>query len=127
MLWILLRVKAHQIDLDNGNDINVNLKELHALLCHSYGATVNWIDLEIYNLMQHIESMSGLLSQNVKLDSETIEKWYRSQHSDTFPIDPDICVSTVLYFPYDRTIFDELPSVNKIEPDTVRKKVQAHF
>ncbi|KAH1197429.1 Nucleolar pre-ribosomal-associated protein 1 [Glycine max] len=123
MLWILLRVKAHQIDLDNGNDINVNLKELHALLCHSYGATVNWIDLEIYNLMQHIESMSGLLSQNVKLDSETIEKWYRSQHSDSFPIDPDICVSTVLYFPYDRTIFDELPSVNKIEPDTVRKKV----
>ncbi|KAG5017516.1 hypothetical protein JHK85_023652 [Glycine max] len=123
ILWILLLVKARQIDSDNGNDIDVNLKELHALLRHSYGATVNWIDLEIYNLMQQIESMSGLLSQNAKLDSETIEEWYRSQHRDNFPIDPDICVSTVLYFPYDRTFSDELPSINKIEPDTPRKKV----
>ena len=60
-------------------------------------------------------------------DSETIEEWYKSQHRDNFPIDPDICVSTVLYFPYDRTFSDELPSINKIEPDTPRKKVQAHF
>ncbi|KAL9319803.1 hypothetical protein ACSQ67_011642 [Phaseolus vulgaris] len=123
MLWILLWMKARQTDSEYGNDIKINLKELHALLRHSYGATVSWINLAIYNLMQQIESMSCLLSQNVKLDSETIEEWYRSHQRDNFPIDPDICVSTVLYFPFDRSISDELPSANKIEPDTVRKKV----
>lgn len=123
MLRILLWIKARQTDSDYGNDININLKELHALLRHSYGATVSWIDLEISNLMQQIESMSCLLSQNVKLDSETIEEWYKGHHGDNFPIDPDICVSTVLYFPFDRSISDEPPSANKIEPDTIRKKV----
>ncbi|TKY46883.1 Nucleolar pre-ribosomal-associated protein 1 [Spatholobus suberectus] len=125
LLWILLCIKARPTDSDYGNDIDINLKEVHALLRHSYGATVNWIDLAIYNLIQQIESMSGMWSQNVKLDSDTIEEWYRSQHRDNFPIDPDICVSTVLYFPYDRSISDELPSVNKIEPDSVRKKVHS--
>ncbi|RDY02938.1 Nucleolar pre-ribosomal-associated protein 1, partial [Mucuna pruriens] len=125
LLWILLSIKARQTDSDYGNDIGINLKELHALLRHSYGATLNWVDLALYNLMQQIESMSGPWSQNVKLDSETIEEWYRSQHRDNFPIDPDICVSTVLYFPYDRSIPDELPSVNKIEPVTARKKVHS--
>lgn len=123
MLWILLWMKARQSDSDYGNDININLKELHALLRHSYGATVTSIDLAIHHLMQQIESMSCLLSLNVKLDSETIEEWYRSHHRDSLPIDPDICVSTVLYFPFDRSISDELPFANKIEPDTVRKKV----
>ncbi|KAL2322652.1 hypothetical protein Fmac_027031 [Flemingia macrophylla] len=128
LLSVLLCIKARQTYSDHGNDIDINLKELHALLRHSYGATLNRIDLAICNLMQQIESMSGLWSQNVKLDSETIEEWYRSQHRDNIPIDPDICVSTVLYFPYDRSISNEVPSVNKIEPDTVRKKVHcSHF
>ncbi|XP_020230562.1 uncharacterized protein LOC109811280 isoform X1 [Cajanus cajan] len=124
LLWALLCIKARQTDSDHGNDIDINLKELHALLCHSYGATLNWIDLAICNLMQQIESMGGLWSQNVKLGSETIEEWYISQHRDNIPIDPDICVSTVLYFPYDRCISDEVPYANKIEhePDTVGKK-----
>nr|KYP52213.1 Nucleolar pre-ribosomal-associated protein 1 [Cajanus cajan] len=127
LLWALLCIKARQTDSDHGNDIDINLKELHALLCHSYGATLNWIDLAICNLMQQIESMGGLWSQNVKLGSETIEEWYISQHRDNIPIDPDICVSTVLYFPYDRCISDEVPYANKIEhePDTVGKKVHS--
>ncbi|XP_061372643.1 uncharacterized protein LOC133315092 [Gastrolobium bilobum] len=123
LLWILLWTKACQTGLDSGNDVGINLKELHALLCHSYGATVSPIDFMIYNLMQEIESKSGSWSRNVEFDSEVIEEWSRSQHKDNFPIDPDICVSTVLYFPYDRSISDRLPSVNKIEPDIVRKKM----
>ncbi|CAJ1964127.1 unnamed protein product [Sphenostylis stenocarpa] len=125
MLWILLWIKARQTDSDNGNDSDINLRELHALLRHSYGATVNWLDITIYNLMQQIESMSCLWSQNVKLDSETIEEWYISHHRDNFPIDPDICVSTVLYFPFDRSISDGLPSANKNEPATDRKKIHS--
>ncbi|KAK7305112.1 hypothetical protein VNO77_43012 [Canavalia gladiata] len=125
LLWILLWIKARQTDLDSGNDIGINLKELHALLLHSYGATVSQIDLAIYNLMQQIDSMIGSRSLNVELDSETIEEWSRSQQRDNLPIDSDLCVSTVLNFPYDRSISDELPSVYKIEPDSLRKKIHS--
>ncbi|KAJ1407906.1 Nucleolar pre-ribosomal-associated protein 1, N-terminal [Sesbania bispinosa] len=124
LLWILW-TKARQTGSGSGNDIGINLKELHALLQNSYGATLSQIDLVIYNLMQQIEAVNGSWSPNVELNSEAIEEWTRSQHRDNFPIDPDICVSTVLYFPYDRSISDELPSVNKIEMDYVRKKVEA--
>ncbi|KAJ1441363.1 Nucleolar pre-ribosomal-associated protein 1, N-terminal [Sesbania bispinosa] len=122
LLWILW-TKARQTGSGSGNDIGINLKELHALLRNSYGATLSQIDLVIYNLMQQIEAVIGSWSPNVELNSEAIEEWTRSQHRDNFPIDPDICVSTVLYFPYDRSISDELPSVNKIEMDYVRKKI----
>ncbi|XP_057433669.1 uncharacterized protein LOC130726425 isoform X4 [Lotus japonicus] len=124
LLWILLRTKNCHAGLDAGNDVSINLKELHALLLHSYGATLSQIDLGIYNLMQHIESMTGSRPQNALLISDAIAEWTRSQHGDNYPIDPDICVSTVLYFPYDRSISDEPSSLNKIEKDTVRKKIR---
>lgn len=123
LLWILLWTKARQTGLDSQDDISINLKELHALLHHSYGATLSEIDLAIYNVMKQIESVTGSCTQNVELNSEAIEEWTRSRQRDNFPVDPDICVSTVLYFPYDRSISDEVPSVNKIETDNVRKKV----
>lgn len=126
LLWILLWSKAHQTGLDSQNEIGINLKELHALLHHSYGATLSEVDLAIYNVMKQIESVTGSCPQNVELNSEAIEEWTRSQQRDNFPIDPDICVSTVLYFPYDRSISEEVPSVNKIETDNVRKKVVAY-
>jgi nucleolar pre-ribosomal-associated protein 1 len=125
-LWILLWTKARHTGLDSQNEIGINLKELHALLHHSYGATLSEIDLAIYNVTKQIESMTGSCPQNVELNSEAIEEWTRSQQRDNFPINPDICVSTVLYFPYDRSISDEVPSLNKIETDNVRKKVVAH-
>ncbi|XP_027341039.1 uncharacterized protein LOC113854301 [Abrus precatorius] len=128
LLCKLLLIKSRQNDLDYGNDLGINLKELHALLRHSYGATLSQIDLAIYNLMQQIESMSGSWSQNAELDSSSIEEWSVSQCRDNLPIDPDLCVSTVFYFPYDRSISDEPSSVNKVEPDTVRKKIHSsHF
>ncbi|KAF1894608.1 hypothetical protein Lal_00031428 [Lupinus albus] len=151
LLEILLLTMARQTGLDSRNDIGINLKELHALLCHSYCATLSQIDLAIYNMMRYIESLCGLqsldvtdlecfwgvdalkskiehplkqnMSSKIKYDSEAIEEWSTSQHRDSIPIDPDICVSTVLYFPYDRSFSDELPFVNKIEQDIVGKKI----
>ncbi|XP_019455735.1 PREDICTED: uncharacterized protein LOC109356706 isoform X2 [Lupinus angustifolius] len=151
LLEILLLTKARQTGLDSRNDIGINLKELHALLCHSYSATLSQTDLAIYNMMRDIESLCGLqsldvtdlecfwgvdalkskiehplkksMSSKIKYDSEAIEEWSTSQHRDSIPIDPEICVSTVLYFPYDRSFSDELPFVNKIEEDIVWKKI----
>ncbi|XP_058732060.1 uncharacterized protein LOC131603666 isoform X2 [Vicia villosa] len=125
LLWIILWTKARETDLDSRNEIVINLKELHALLRNSYGATLSEIDLAIYNVIKQVESLTGSFPQNVKLNSEVIEEWTRSQQKDNFPIDPDVCVSTVLFFPYDRSASDEVPSVNKIEIDNVRKKIHS--
>ncbi|KAL5098882.1 hypothetical protein RYX36_003209 [Vicia faba] len=125
LLWIILWTKARETDLDSQNEIGINLKELHALLSYSYGATLSEIDLAIYNVMKQVESLTGSCPQNVKLNSEAIEEWTRSQQRDNFPIDPDICVLTVLFFPYDRSTSDEVPSVNKIEIDNARKKIHS--
>ncbi|CAI8619493.1 unnamed protein product [Vicia faba] len=125
LLWIILWTKARETDLDSQNEIGINLKELHALLSYSYGATLSEIDLAIYNVMKQVESLTGSCPQNVKLNSEAIEEWTRSQQRDNFPIDPDVCVSTVLFFPYDRSTSDEVPSVNKIEIDNARKKIHS--
>jgi nucleolar pre-ribosomal-associated protein 1 len=78
-LWILLWTKARHTGLDSQNEIGINLKELHALLHHSYGATLSEIDLAIYNVTKQIESMTGSCPQNVELNSEAIEEWTRSQ------------------------------------------------
>ena len=76
--------------------------------------------------MQEIESMSGSQSLNVSdVECLWIEEWSGSENRDNIPLDPDICVSTVLNFPYDRSIADELAPVNKIEPDIVGKRVEA--
>ncbi|XP_050893482.1 uncharacterized protein LOC127100380 isoform X3 [Lathyrus oleraceus] len=123
LLWILLWTKARETDLDSRNEIGINLKELLALLRYSYGATLSEIDLAIYNVMKQIESMTGSCPQNLEVNSEAIEEWTKSQQRDNFPIDPDVCVSTVLFFPYDRSISDEVPSVNKTEIDSIRKKM----
>ncbi|KAL5081818.1 hypothetical protein RYX36_010239 [Vicia faba] len=71
LLWIILWTKAREIDLDSQNEIGINLKELHALLSYSYGATL------------------------------------------------------MLFFPYDISTSDEVPSVNKIEIDNARKKIHS--
>ncbi|KAI4306089.1 hypothetical protein L6164_029398 [Bauhinia variegata] len=151
LLRVLLWIKSHQTDSDSGNDDLLNFKELHSLLCLSYGATLSRIDLEIYKLMQQIESVSGSVSQNVadvnclwgtaalrvksehlleqnsysdmKVDSEVTEEW-SSQYRENILIDPDLCASTILYFPYDRSACDEPLSIHKIQPENVWKMVE---
>ncbi|KAF2314350.1 hypothetical protein GH714_025585 [Hevea brasiliensis] len=112
----------------------INLKELHLLLLSSYGATLSEIDLEIYNLMQEIESIDKSvsedlsemdylwgsaalkirneraldqdLSSNIMTDTEAFEEHRRSQFREILPIDPKKCLATVLHFPYDRIASD---------------------
>ncbi|KAJ6297929.1 hypothetical protein OIU76_019111 [Salix suchowensis] len=59
LLRTLLQLKLRQSGFDSGNDIGINLKELHLLLLSSYGATLSETDLEIYNLMLEIESIDN--------------------------------------------------------------------
>ena len=153
LLRILFEIKTHQTDSDSANGGGINFKELHSLLCLSYGATASEIDLEIYKLMQQIESIGGSVSQNVtdldclrgtaalritteqpldkykysniNVDAEAIEEWSRSQHKENIAIDPEICASTVLFFPYDRSTCEELLSMHKLQSDNFGKLDEA--
>ncbi|KAJ7963838.1 Nucleolar pre-ribosomal-associated protein 1 [Quillaja saponaria] len=154
LLRILIQLKAHQCSFDPQNDNDINLKELHSLLLCSYGATLSEFDLEIYKLMQEIEYMNESLSQHVRemdflwgaaalkvlgergleqdasatimVDSEAIDECRRSQFRETLPVDPKMCVSTVLYFPYDRSACDKPLSVLEVQPDNIKEMLEAH-
>ena len=140
----LFPVEALQRGFDSEKDFGINLKELHLLLLSSYGATLSEVDLEIYNLMFEIESINGsdsvnsadmdylwgsaalkvkkerALEQDISLDimtdAEAVEEHRKSQFRENLSIDPKICASTVLYFPYDATASDEPLSWNKVQP-----------
>jgi nucleolar pre-ribosomal-associated protein 1 len=142
LLRILFPVNALQCGFDSGKDFGINLRELHLLLLSSYGATFSEVDLEIYNLMQDIESINGsdsvnivemdyvwgnaalkvkneqAVEQNISLDimtdAEAVEEHRKSQFRENLSIDPKICASTVLYFPYDATACDEPLSCNLV-------------
>ncbi|MED6212919.1 hypothetical protein PIB30_088096, partial [Stylosanthes scabra] len=70
-------------------------------------------------------SLEQCASSKIKFDSEATEECSGSQTRDNIPIDPDICISTVLSFPYDRSVSDLLPTGNKIEPDTFGKQIHS--
>ncbi|KAL6954142.1 diphosphoinositol-polyphosphate diphosphatase [Sarracenia purpurea var. burkii] len=132
LLRTLLHIKVRQCDFDLEKDIGVNSRELLFLLLSSYGATLDELDLEIYNLMLDIESAnepsSGsiaemdylwgsaairirkereeeqVLSSDKTNDVEPVEDRRRSQFRENLPIDPKMCAYAVLHFPYDRTV-----------------------
>ncbi|XLS48846.1 hypothetical protein HN51_023204 [Arachis hypogaea] len=62
-------------------------------------------------------SLEQCASSNIKFDSEPTEVCSGSQNRKNISIDPNICISTVLNFSYDRSIADMLPTGNNIEPD----------
>lgn len=148
LLRLLLRFKG-SLDgsyLDKNTDINS--RELISLLLSSYGAMLNEIDLEIYRVMHEIESNYRLksgsiadmdylwgsstlrirkervleleISANNMPAAEAVEERQRSQFRENLPIDPKLCVNTVLYFPYDRTASEAPISLNNIHPDNVK-------
>ncbi|PQQ00057.1 uncharacterized protein Pyn_09616 [Prunus yedoensis var. nudiflora] len=145
LLRILFSIKVHQYGYDFAKDLGINLRELHLLLLSSYGSTLSEIDVEIYNLMRTIESIDDMepvnfagmdhlwgnavlkiekertLVQNLSYDSmtdtEAVKERCRSQFRENLVIDPKICASTVLYFPYDRVTSEELLSLNKFQKD----------
>ncbi|XP_028799422.1 uncharacterized protein LOC114754765 isoform X2 [Neltuma alba] len=153
LLRILLLKNAHQSESGLGNDNAINYKELHSLLCDSYGTTLSQIDLELWKLIQEIEYISKSVSDsivnaeclwgtavlkvkighplekqtsNIKVDSQETTEWSASQLRENILVDPDICTSTVLFFPYDRSTNDDLLSVTNIEPDSVRERIEIY-
>ncbi|GAB2241491.1 hypothetical protein Droror1_Dr00018266 [Drosera rotundifolia] len=106
-----------------------NTRELLCLLLSSYGATHSDVDLEIYSLMVEIESAEVGCGKLAELDflwgsallrttrdeahesdslpytflSEIDEDSRRGHFKDNLPIDPKLCIETVLHFPFGRT------------------------
>ncbi|XP_019265752.1 PREDICTED: uncharacterized protein LOC109243298 isoform X1 [Nicotiana attenuata] len=131
LLKLLFQIRAQQTDIDNVKDIGINLRELVFLLLSSYGASMSAIDLEIYSLMDEIKltndldevSMAKLdflwgsallkvrkenelvqtISRNLS-EAEAVDDYRRIHFRENIPIDPKVCATTVLYFPYDRTV-----------------------
>lgn len=150
LLRTLLPFKIHQDGFDFGKDLGIDLREVHLLLLSSYGATLTEIDVEIYNLMRTIECIDGLehirfagidylwgsaslkiekernleqsLSYDIMNDAEAVKEYCRNQLRENLAIDPKLCASTVLYFPYHIVVSDELLSLNKFRTDLVEDK-----
>lgn len=154
LLRLLLCFKGHWDGSDLEKNIDINARELISLLLSSYGAMLNEVDLEIYSLMHEIESNDRLksgsiaamdylwgssalrirkervqeleISANNILDAEAVEERQRSQFRENLPIDPKLCMNTVLYFPYNRTASDGPISLNKVHPDNVKDMIQGY-
>ncbi|KAM6556253.1 hypothetical protein CsatB_003272 [Cannabis sativa] len=134
LLRTLFPSKPHESAFDLEKSVGINFRSLHLMLLSSYGAKLSKIDMEIYNLMLAIESIDGLEAENIAgsdhlwgsaalkiekeralehdpsnvvADDEAVKERHRSQFRDNLPIDPKICASTVLYFPYDRIASNE--------------------
>ncbi|KAH0771918.1 hypothetical protein KY290_015899 [Solanum tuberosum] len=131
LLRLLFQIRARQCDINNVEDIGINLRELLFLLLSSYGASMSVIDLEIYSLMDEINSTNDLgegsmakldylwgsallkvrkeneleqtISSNLS-EAEAVDDYRRIRFRENIPIDPKVCATTVLYFPYDRTV-----------------------
>ncbi|KAK5833528.1 uncharacterized protein LOC108453030 isoform X2 [Gossypium arboreum] len=141
-----------QSGFDSGNDNGINLKELHFLLLSSYGATLGDIDLEIYSLMDVIESFHssgseyitetdylwGSAATKVKkehllehgastdtmTDTEAVQEGRKIKYRENLPVDPNISAATVLHFPYDRTATEEHLSSNKFQTDNLMDMIE---
>ncbi|KAJ8549981.1 hypothetical protein K7X08_033688 [Anisodus acutangulus] len=131
LLRLLFQIRAQQCDINNVKDTGINLRELVFLLLSSYGASMSAIDLEICSLMDEINSTNDLGEGNMaKLDyiwgsallkvrkenelgqtissnlseAEVVDDYRRIHFRENIPVDPKVCATTVLYFPYDRTV-----------------------
>lgn len=142
LLRVLIHIMSRQHDFNSETSSGINLKELVLLLLSSYGATVDEIDLEMYDLMNEIgaidksvteiisemdllwgsaclkvrkerEQERGVSSNNL-YDKEVVEERRRIQFRENLPIDPKLCVKTVLCFPYDRVADG---SLSKLQTD----------
>ncbi|GFQ04880.1 nucleolar pre-ribosomal-associated protein 1 [Phtheirospermum japonicum] len=129
---ILFQIYAQQRELNFGEDIDINSRELVHLLLSSYGATCAEVDMEIYNLMLEIESTDtssagtvaqmdyvwGIASLKVRKEweqdkdmqsvdprtMEIFEERRKIRFRENIPIDPRLCNQTVLYFPCNRFV-----------------------
>ncbi|XVF18198.1 hypothetical protein REPUB_Repub11eG0001000 [Reevesia pubescens] len=145
LLRALLQSGTDQSGFDSRNDNGINLKELHFLLLSSYGATLSEIDLEIYSLLNEIESIDSSESEyiakmdylwgsaatkvkkehglehgastSIITDTEAVQEGRKIKYRENVPVDPKVCAATALHFPYDRTARDEPLSLNNYQKD----------
>ncbi|KAI3458963.1 hypothetical protein Pfo_015626 [Paulownia fortunei] len=132
LVRLLFHIYAQQREVNFGEDIGINSRELVYLLLSSYGATCTEVDLEIYNLMLEIESTDkssagtvaqmdylwGIASLKVRKEweqdkymqsvdprnMEFFEERRKIKFRENLPVDPKLCAQTVLYFPYNRFV-----------------------
>ncbi|XP_050217080.1 uncharacterized protein LOC126667967 [Mercurialis annua] len=131
LLRLFIQMKPDQIGCYSGQDIGINLKDLYLLLLSSYGATLCEMDLEIFGLMRAIESIDDSVSKDlaerdylwgnaslrirkernldwdtssISIDTEVLEERRRNQFREILPIDPKMCMNTIVSFPYDRIL-----------------------
>ncbi|GAB2277806.1 hypothetical protein Dimus_012510 [Dionaea muscipula] len=152
LLRMLFYLKSHARGSLSENDIGINSGGLLFLLLSSYGATLSEIDLKIYSLMVEIESAetsslklaeldylwgSALLrtrgEQAHEFDSlphnfmpEMEGDYRRSQFRDNLPIDPKLCIATVLHYPFERTTSDDCLSLEKFLQNNARNESKIH-
>nr|XP_043632579.1 uncharacterized protein LOC122603821 isoform X2 [Erigeron canadensis] len=123
-------------------DLGIHVRELLFLLLSSYGATISEKDLEIYKIMQELQSIdksnSGYIDEMDYLwgpaaikvrkvreteqafssdDKDGIENCRRNQFRENLPIDPRMCAATVLHFPFNRNVNSGDSSSNKLPDD----------
>lgn len=141
LLRVLFQIKAQQRDSSAKECSEINLKQLVLLLMSSYGAMITEIDLEIYHLMNDIESIDESVAEsrinmdylwgsaalkvrkereeeedvslNNHNDAEAVDEHRRIQFRENFPIDPKTCERTLLFFPYDGSAFQRSSSMLK--------------
>ncbi|KAL8193175.1 hypothetical protein R6Q57_027079 [Mikania cordata] len=142
LLGVLCHFRAQMGSVGFEEDFGINGRELLFLLLSSYGATVSEKDLEIYKIMQLLESVDessssyiaemdylwGTAAIRVRKVRETEEdvssddvdetkKHRKSRFRENLPVDPKKCVATVLHFPYDRHINSGSLSSNMLPDD----------
>ncbi|KAJ0657662.1 putative nucleolar pre-ribosomal-associated protein [Helianthus annuus] len=142
LLGLLCRFRAQTGSIDLEEDSSINARELVFLLLSSYEATVSEKDLEIYKIIQELESVDELNSsyiadvdflwgtaaarvrkvrkreQEFSVDDVDEREKRRSQFRENLPVDPRKCAATALHFPYDRHMKSGALSSCKLSDDS---------
>ncbi|VFQ63467.1 unnamed protein product [Cuscuta campestris] len=127
LLRVLFQVMSRQVDHESAKGVGINLRDLVFLLLSCYNATLCEVDIEIYNLLNEIMSVSDSCAQGIAEwdylwgnaavlvkkerelaqsvscnlgDAEETVECCKIQFRKNLPIDPKMCAHTVLYFPY---------------------------
>ncbi|XP_071738783.1 uncharacterized protein [Rutidosis leptorrhynchoides] len=143
LLRVLCQSRAQMGSVGFEHDIGINFQELLFLVLSLYGATVSEKDMEIYRIIQELESIdesnSGYIAEMDYLwgpaaikvrkvrkteqdcssdDVDDVEKCRKSQFRENLPIDPSLCAATVLHFPYHRNMNSEAGHVSEVQTAT---------
>ncbi|KAK1281237.1 hypothetical protein QJS04_geneDACA018223 [Acorus gramineus] len=146
LLRVLYYLGAQQRHMYPGN-VDKNNRELLSLLLAGYGATLCETDLEMFHLMQEIESFEEsdcrniaemdylwgdsalnirkeqtqdrLVSCNSTVDSETVDERRKRFFGENIPVDPKLCAATVLHFCYDADASTVPMSVENLQQESL--------